>query len=81
MTDWRRYGDTCEQAYDHLHGLHEERIRQVDALYAQNKALIRMLQAASDALKSYAYGNSATDLAEEIAKACDEALAKAGAEP
>lgn len=39
--------------------------------------LLAALIAASHALKSYQYGNSATDLAEQTANACDAAIAKA----
>lgn len=38
--------------------------------------LVQVLWAARDALRSYQYGNSATDLAKGIADACDAALAK-----
>jgi hypothetical protein len=46
-------------------------------LIAAAPDLLAAVVAASHALKSYAYGNSATDLAESIAKSCDEAIAKA----
>jgi hypothetical protein len=46
-------------------------------LIAAAPQLLAAVVAASHALKSYAYGNSATDLAEGIAKSCDEAIALA----
>jgi hypothetical protein len=39
--------------------------------------LVRILEAASHGFKSYAAGNSATALAEEMAEACDRAIAMA----
>jgi hypothetical protein len=36
---------------------------------------LRLLEAASHALKSYAYGNAATDLASDIARLIDKFLA------
>lgn len=40
--------------------------------------LAHTLTAASHALRSYQYFNSSTELAEEIADQCDEALKRAG---
>ena len=41
-------------------------------------ALLKTLRAASHALRSYQYGNAATDLARSTADACDAAIVKAG---
>jgi predicted xylose isomerase-like sugar epimerase len=40
-------------------------------------ALLSVIETASHALRSYQYGNSATDLAEEIANVCDAAVKEA----
>jgi hypothetical protein len=48
-----------------------------DALRATVAEQGAALAAASHALRSYQYGNSATDLAEQAANACDIALASA----
>lgn len=48
-------------------------------LFAAAPQMLNALTAASNALRSYQYGNSATELAKEIADACDAALAKARA--
>lgn len=44
-------------------------------LFAKNQEAKRLLEAASHALKSYAYGNSATDLAKDLAESIDTFLA------
>jgi hypothetical protein len=44
------------------------------ALRTECDALRKTLRAAKDALRSYQYGNSATELAEEVANHCDAAL-------
>lgn len=44
-------------------------------LFVASAAMREALTAASHALRSYQYGNSATDLAQEIADSCDAALA------
>ncbi len=41
--------------------------------------LVKALTAASHALKSYQYGNSAIDLAKVTAEMCDAVISKAGA--
>lgn len=46
-------------------------------LLASAPNLLKAALAASHALKSYASGNSATDLAEEVSAFCDAAIAKA----
>jgi len=55
------------------------RIRKSEAELAEARAQIAAkdaaLKAASHALRSYQYGNSATDLAEDVANRCDAALA------
>ena len=38
-------------------------------------ALLKIVRACSHALRSYQYGNVATDLAEEMADYCDKAIA------
>jgi hypothetical protein len=43
--------------------------------------LLKVLQAASHALRSYQYGNASTELAQSTADACDAAIAKAKWEP
>ncbi|RUU29715.1 hypothetical protein [Mesorhizobium sp. M6A.T.Ce.TU.016.01.1.1] len=43
--------------------------------------LVAALKAASHALRSYQYGNSATDLAQSTADFCDEALKSVGEAP
>lgn len=48
----------------------------VEELIATNAALVKLLKGASHALRSYQYGNVATDLAAEVADACDAALAR-----
>lgn len=45
------------------------------------ESLVTALTGASHALRSYQYGNSSTELAEEIADACDEALIYVGRPP
>lgn len=42
--------------------------------------LLKLLEAASHALRSYQYGNVATELAAEISDACDAAIEKAKGE-
>lgn len=42
---------------------------------------VKVLKAAADALRSYQHGNAATELAREVADACDAALADAGVGP
>jgi hypothetical protein len=42
----------------------------------QTSELARLLRGASQALRSYQYGNSSPDLAEEMANACDDTLRK-----
>lgn len=51
---------------------HDETIAQLQATICD---MARLLQAASHALRSYQYGNSATELAEEMANTIDAALA------
>ncbi|RWO29623.1 MAG: hypothetical protein EOS10_22540 [Mesorhizobium sp.] len=48
---------------------------------AASAALIKALKAASHALRSYQYGNSATDLAQSTADFCDEVLKSVGEAP
>lgn len=48
---------------------------------ADSGALVKALKAASHALRSYQYGNSATDLARSTADLCDEALKSVGEAP
>ena len=43
LNPWARYGDTPELACARLTEMHEERIRQVDALYAMQKRLVALL--------------------------------------
>src|SRR5579862_4407842 len=43
LSPWTRYGDTPELACARLMEMHEERIRQVDALYAVQKRLCALL--------------------------------------
>ena len=49
------------------------------AILESHRELVRILGAASHALRSYQYGNVATDLAESIADTIDAALKKAEA--
>ncbi len=46
----------------------------IDERLAENARLRKMLTSAINALRSYQYGNSSPDLAEEIADACEVAL-------
>lgn len=50
----------------------------LEARASKSEILVTALTGASHALRSYQYGNSSTELAEEIADACDEALAFVG---
>lgn len=50
---------------------------ELDKAEAQVRQLLTVLLGASHALRSYQYGNSAPDLAEEAANAIDAALAAA----
>ncbi len=50
---------------------------EIGRLRAINADLIAALAAATHALRSYQYGNSATDLAEEVADNAETAIAKA----
>ena len=43
LNPWARYGDTPELAAARLMEMHEERIRQVDALYSMQKRLCALL--------------------------------------
>jgi hypothetical protein len=47
MATWHKYGDTAEQAAEVLVGKLEDRIRQVDALYAEHKMLRNALSSAT----------------------------------
>lgn len=49
---------------------------EIDRLRIINAELVKVCHAAVHALRSYQYGNSATDLAEETANACESAIAK-----
>lgn len=49
------------------------------ALMIERNDLLHTLKAASQALKSYAYSNAATDLAVDMAALCDAAIARAEA--
>ena len=59
----------------HVAGLHEV-AKAALATDPSNRKLLDTIKAASSALKSYQYGNSSTELAEEIAKQCDAVLAE-----
>lgn len=59
-------------------------MRQIEVAIEQDKkiaALIKALGAASNALRSYQYGNSATDLAQSTADFCDAAIQSARTAP
>jgi len=43
VSDWQRYGDTPETACANLASRLNDRIRQVDALYVEHKALCEVL--------------------------------------
>lgn len=47
----------------------------IERLEAEAARMREMMEAARLALRSYQYGNSGADLAEEVADACDKALA------
>jgi hypothetical protein len=55
--------------------LPDAQARLIGSMAERISALQKLLKAASHALRSYQYGNSATELAEEMANTVDAALA------
>ena len=54
----------------------EQAKERINELEKQNDELLTACKAASAALRSYQFGNCATELAEEVSNFCDEIIAK-----
>ena len=57
----------------------ESMARELISRREQNAKLVEVLKASMHAIRSYQYGNSATELAEEMADAYEKLLREAGA--
>lgn len=59
--NWSRFGDTPEAGYARLDELYQDRLRQVDALYAEKKVLLAALKTTAGNIKSLADASLRTE--------------------
>lgn len=62
--------------FDQIHAVNIPQLAELIDREAAIPSMLRLLTAASGALRSYQHGNSAPDLAEEVANSIDELIQK-----